>query len=62
MLSHINRLVQDYENAKTTANISLKPHRSLSYIKSEVPQVGLVKVNTDGNTSCGGIIRGTEGE
>ncbi|KAI5414830.1 hypothetical protein KIW84_040336 [Lathyrus oleraceus] len=68
MITHINNLVQDYEHAKNTANISLTPHRVLSFIKWEAPPVGWVKLNTYGtrekyrNTSCGGIVRGSEGE
>lgn len=68
MISHINKLVKDYEHAKTATNINLNPHRSLSYIKWEAPPVGWVKLNTKGvrykhdNTSYGGIIRGSDCE
>lgn len=66
MINHVNKLVQDYEHAKTTSNINLKPHRSMSYIKWEASPVGWIKLNTDGardkhdNTICGGIIRGDD--
>lgn len=68
MITHINNLVQDYEHAKNAANISSTPHRVLSFIKWEASPVGWVKLNTygtrekHGNTSCGGIVRGSEEE
>lgn len=40
MITHINNLVQDYEHAKNAANMSLTPHRVLSFIKCEAPPVG----------------------
>lgn len=68
MISHINNLVQEYEHAKTAINISLMPHRILSFIKWEALPVGWVKLNADGardnhgNTNSGGIIRGSDRE
>lgn len=68
MISHINKITQDYEHAKTTKSISLKTHRILNLVKLETPLVGWVKLNTDevrdkdGKTSCDGIIRGSVGE
>lgn len=47
-MTHINKLVQDYKNAKTSTNSIRKHHRTLKLIKWEVPPLGLVELNTDG--------------
>lgn len=47
-MTHINKLVQDYKNAKISTNSIRKHHRTLKLIKWEVPPLGLVELNTDG--------------
>ena len=68
MMTHINKLVQDYAQARVLTNISTPHYRELKLIKWEAHVMGMVKLNTDGasdkkgNAGCRGIIRGSEGE
>lgn len=65
-MTHINKLVQDYEQAKASTNISTEHYRKLKLIKRETHVMGMMKLNTYGikdkkrNVGCRGIIRGNE--
>ncbi|KAI5390289.1 hypothetical protein KIW84_075553 [Lathyrus oleraceus] len=68
MVSHINKIVQDYKQAEVATCTNMDHCKELKLIKWETPTMKRVKLNINGardkqgNALCGGIIRGNDGE